>query len=126
MRAFSHPTPPPPSPPTVSIPRTLSDKPSPFPPSSKAAAASLSSLFTATHALGSLHRRRFTRTRVRRARSQTTARRNDWPLDRTMNTTEMTRFMDPAGITALNKEVRAAACGHPRLRLPRQTVLGSD
>jgi hypothetical protein len=36
---------------------------------------------------------------------QTTARRNEWALDRTMNTTEMTRFIEPASVTAHNKEV---------------------
>jgi len=36
---------------------------------------------------------------------QTTARRNEWALDRTMNTTEMTRFVEPSSITVHNKEV---------------------
>jgi len=35
---------------------------------------------------------------------QTTARRNEWALDRTMNTTEMTRFAEAGMVTAHNKE----------------------
>ncbi len=40
---------------------------------------------------------------------QTTARRNEWPLDKTMNTTEVTRFIEAASVTAHNKEVRLPA-----------------
>jgi len=35
---------------------------------------------------------------------QTTARRNEWPLDKTVNQTEVTKFMKPDQVTAHNKE----------------------
>jgi len=35
---------------------------------------------------------------------QTTARRNEWPLDKTVNQTEVTRWTQPEQVTALNKE----------------------
>ena len=35
---------------------------------------------------------------------QTTARRNEWPLDKTVNQTEVTKFMTPEAVTSHNKE----------------------